>query len=196
MNNRPDDREPCQDRATLLRERARELARPAVDETQGDDQYEVVEFTVSRQRVSVETTQVREVCRLQELTPVPCTPAFVCGIVNVRGQILTVLDLGRLLDLPDSGLIDRQHVVIVRADGVELGLLADGMPLVRRIRTADVQPSLPTLGGGGSAYLRGVTVDGLALLDTARLLSDPRLVVHQEVASSLRSSTTTGDSAS
>jgi purine-binding chemotaxis protein CheW len=196
MNNRPDDREPYQDRATLLRARARELARPAADETQGDDQYEVVEFTVSRQRLSVETAQVREVCRLQELTPVPCTPAFVCGIVNVRGQILTVLDLGRLLDLPDSGLIDRQHVVIVRADGVELGLLADGMPLVRRIRTADVQPSLPTLGGGGSVYLRGVTVDGLALLDTARLLSDPRLVVHQEVASSLRSSTTTGDSAS
>jgi purine-binding chemotaxis protein CheW len=196
MSDRQLQREHGPDRAAVLRARARELARPVADEERGDDQCEVVEFVVARQRLSVETMQVREVCRLQELTPVPCTPSFVCGVVNVRGQILTVLDLRRLLDLPDSGLIDRQHVVIVRAGGVELGLLADGTPLVRRIRTADIQPPLPTLAGGGSAYLRGVTADGLALLDTARLATDPRLAVHQEVTTSARSSKTTGDSTS
>ncbi len=196
MSTLPNPWTSAQDRAALLRARARELARPAAEKARGDDEQEVLEFAVARQRLAVETVHVREVCRLQDLTPVPCTPSFVCGIVNVRGQILTVLDLKRLLDLPDPGLIDRQHVVIVHVGGGELGFLADGTPLVRRIRAAEIQPALPTLAGAGSAYLRGVTTDGLAFLDTVRLLTDPRLVVHQEVTPSLRSSTTTGESTS
>jgi purine-binding chemotaxis protein CheW len=193
MSTLPNQRESSQDRAALLRARARDLARPVAGEPRGEDEREVVQFAVARQRLAVETAHVREVCRFQDLTPVPCTPPFVCGIVNVRGQILTVLDLRRLLDLPDPGLIDRQHVVIVHADGVELGLLADGTPRVCRVRTADIQPPPPTLAGAGSVYLRGVTADGLALLDVVRLLADPNIAVHQEVTPSLRSSSTTGE---
>lgn len=183
-------------RADVLRARARDLARPAAGDRHREDERQLVEFVAARQRFAVATAQVREVCRLQDLTPVPCTPSYVCGIVNVRGQILTVLDLRRLLDLPDQGLIDRQHVLIVHADGAELGLLADGTPLVRSVRAADIQPPPPTLAGAGSVYVSGVTADGLAVLDAARLLADPGIVIHQEATAPPRTSQTTGESTS
>jgi purine-binding chemotaxis protein CheW len=184
------------DNAAILQARARALAREVQADLRTAEGGEFVEFTAARVRFAAETSQVREVCRLQDLTPVPCTPPFVCGIVNVRGQILTVLDLKRLLDLPDQGLVDRQHVVIVHADGVELGLLADGTPAVRRVRSGDTQPAPPTLTPRRAAYVRGVTPDGLAVLDVARLLADPEIVVHQEISAPTAVTKTTGDSAS
>ena len=173
--------DPVSQRATILRERARALARRSEQAPAADTVLEVLEFRLAQERYAVETRHVREVFPLKELTPLPCTPSFVLGIVNVRGQILPVFDLRKLFDLPEEGLTDLHRIIIVRGRNLELGLLADLSLGVRSVPLSSLQPSLPTLTGIRGDYLKGVTAERLVVLDLASLLADPRIIVNEEV---------------
>ena len=167
--------------AQILRARARALARPPEQAPAADTLLEVLEFRLAQERYAVETRYVREVVPLKELTPLPCTPPFVLGIVNVRGHILPVLDLKKFFDLPEQGLTDLHRIIIVRGHDLELGLLAEVIVGVRSVPVESLQPSLPTLTGIRADYLKGVTAERLVVLDLARILADPRIIVHEEV---------------
>jgi len=169
------------DKQKVLRERAVALAREPAKEKLAEAMLEVVEFRLAAERYGIESAFVREVYPLRELTPVPCTPPFVMGIVNVRGQIVTVVDLKRFFDLPQQGLSDLNKVVILRAPGMGVGILADAVLGVRAVPVAALQPALPTLTGVREEFLRGVTAERLVVLDAGKLLSMPLLCVNEEV---------------
>lgn len=122
---------------------------------------DVLEFRLGQERYAIETASVREVMTLHHLTPMPCVPAFIRGIVNVRGRFTAVLDLGKFFDLPDPGITDLHHVVLIESGGLEIGLLADSIGTVRTL--------------SGSAH------EGLTVLDPVKILQDPRLLVDEEV---------------
>ncbi|MCX7365751.1 MAG: chemotaxis protein CheW [Alphaproteobacteria bacterium] len=163
----------------ILRDRARLLAR--APEQVSDSLLEVLEFRLGAERYAVETPLVGEVYPLRDLTPLPCTPPFVRGIVNLRGHILPVLDLKRLFDLPEQELTDQHCIIVVRGGALEFGLLADVIVGVRSIPMESLQTSLPTLTGIRDEYLKGVTADRLLVLDLASIVADPKIVIHQEI---------------
>lgn len=165
----------------LLRARARALARPEEHQPAADSFLEVLEFRLAQERYAVETRFVREVVPLVELSALPCTPSFLTGIVNVRGQLVAVIDLKKLFDLPDEGLTDLHRVIVVRGRDMELGLLADVSLGIRSVPTNSLQSSLLTLTGIRSDYLKGVTAERLIVLDLAAILADPALIVNEEV---------------
>lgn len=165
----------------ILRARALALARPPERAPAAETLLEVLEFRLAQERYAVEAGLVREVHPLRELTPLPCTPSFVLGIVNVRGRILPVFDLKKFFDLPAQGLTDLHRIIIVSHHDLEFGLLADVIVGVRSIAVESLQPSLPTLTGIRTDYLKGVTADALVVLDLARLLADPKIIVDEEV---------------
>jgi purine-binding chemotaxis protein CheW len=172
---------PVPDAAQTLRARARALARPPVDTPAAETLLEVLEFSLAQERYAIETRYVREVYPLKDLTPLPCTPPFVLGIVNVRGRIVPVFDLKKFFDLPEQGLTDLHRIILIEGNGMELGLLADLTVGVRAIPADTLQPSLPTLTGIRGEYLKGVTAERLVVLDVARILADPKIIVHEEV---------------
>jgi purine-binding chemotaxis protein CheW len=174
---------PSPDDARILRERAVRLAGKCEDDAPVGEQLELLQFKLASEAYAVENRFVQEVHPLQELTPLPCTPAFVLGIVNVRGRILPVLDLKKFFDLPEQGLTDLHRIIMVKGHDVELGLLADMTLGVRRIPADSLQPSLPTLTGIRAEYLKGVGREHLVVLDLDRILSDPKIIVHEEVES-------------
>jgi len=106
----------------------------------------------------------------------------VLGVINVRGQILSVIDIKKFFDLPEKGLTDLNKVIIVNSDSMQLGVLADVILGVREIAEEDIQPSLPTLTGIRAEYLIGVAKERLVVLDARKLLSDGNIVVQEEVA--------------
>jgi purine-binding chemotaxis protein CheW len=165
----------------ILQVRARTLAQEPEARAESENFLEVLEFSLAYERYALETSWVREVYPLKELTPLPCTPAFVLGIINVRGQILAVIDLKRFFNLPDQGLSDLNKVIILRRRGLEVGLLADAVAGVRSIPWSALQASLPTLEGLSPDYLKGITPEALIILDAEKILTDPRLIVHEEV---------------
>lgn len=165
----------------ILRSRARALAQTRQTPKVAGSELEVLEFKLAHERYALESRHVEEVHDLRDLTPLPCTPPFIRGIVNIRGRIVPVLDLKKFFDLPEQGITDLHRIVLVRGDDLELGLLADVIVGVHTIAADSLQPSLPTLTGIRADYLRGVTEERLVVLDLPRILSDPKIVVQEEV---------------
>lgn len=170
------------EKRTVLKKRAQALARVPKDEDEAGECLEVVEFLLAYEKYGIESFYIREVYPIKDLTPLPCTPPFVLGIINVRGQILSVIDLKKFFDLPEKGLTDLNRVIIIQVENMEFGILADAIHTIRLIPVKEIQPSLPTLSGIRAEYLRGVTSDRLVVLNVAKILADPGLVVHEEVA--------------
>jgi purine-binding chemotaxis protein CheW len=172
----PDDRRA--DIAAVLHARAQALARRAEPAESGQT-LEVLEFRLASERYAMETRYVRAVHPLRNLAPLPCTPAFVTGVVNLRGHIVPVLDLKKFFGLAEQGLTDLHRVIVVGDGDFEFGLLADIDVGMRTIPANRIQPAPPTLDGVGADYLKGVMPDGLVLLDMATILADPRILVDE-----------------
>ena len=167
-----------EERRTILRARARFLAQERKEDKElPQSPLEVVEFLLAAEHYGIELTNIREIHALSEFTPVPGTPAFVLGLTNVRGQILSLIDIKKLFDLPERGLTDLNKVIVVRTHQMELGILADAVLGVRTIAPSEFQTSLPTLTGIRAEYLKGITKDPLVILDVEKILSDGKIVV-------------------
>jgi purine-binding chemotaxis protein CheW len=164
-----------------LKARARALARPASGDANAGPALEVVEFRLANETYAIEHAFVRGVLPLKELTPLPCTPAFLRGVVNVRGQIVPVIDIKKFFDLPEAGIADVHVIIVVHFQGVELAIDADAVTTVRSILLDSVQPSLPTLTGIRAQYLKGVTSNHAVILDAAKILSDPKIVIDEQI---------------
>jgi purine-binding chemotaxis protein CheW len=165
----------------ILKARTKALARKVKEEELAAEYLTVAEFMLANERYGIELNNIVEVYPLKDLTPVPCTPPFVLGIFNVRGQIQTIIDIKKLFDLPDKGLSELNKVIIVRARGMEAGILADVILGIRSVPLREMQPTLPTLTDIRAEYMKGVTGDQLIVLDVEKIFSDERIIVNEEV---------------
>lgn len=106
-------------------------------------------------------------------------------MINLRGQILAILDLRKFFELPARGLTELNRVIVLAGGSDQLGLLADSIDGARSVSSKDSQECLPTLTGVRERFLKGIwagTGQMLALLDGGRLLADASLKVNDQVA--------------
>ncbi len=164
----------------ILKGRARALAREPQQASAADDFIEIIEFCLATETYGLELRYVREVYPLKDLTPLPGVPPFVLGIVNVRGQILSIINLKKFFDLPEKGLGQLNKLIILRSEKMEFGILADDILGVRSIALETIQDAPPTVTGIGSEYLRGVTSERLIILDAEKILDDEKIIVDQD----------------
>lgn len=128
-------------------------------------------FLLAGHHFGVDVTSVQEVIRAQEMTRVPLTPPVVRGLINLRGQIVTAIDLRRRLDLPDRPDGDPPVNVVVRTDDGAVSLLVDEIGDVLDVPEAAFERSPETLAGPARDLIRGAyKLDGrlLLILDTDR----------------------------
>lgn len=167
-------------RHRVLRARAVALAQAREHDDAGGDKLELLEFSLGAERYAIDSSAVKEVYALKEITPVPGTPAFVLGVVAVRGRIVSVVDLGRLFDSPARDVALFTKALVLKSARMEFAVLADDVAGMCLVPVDDLQASPPTLTGMRKKYLRGVTSDRVAVLDAQMLLSDDALVVRHE----------------
>jgi purine-binding chemotaxis protein CheW len=117
---------------------------------------------------------------MTQVTPVPGMPDHVVGIIALEGEILSVLDLRTLLELPLSRLAEPAAIIVLRSDAMAFGVLAEGIVGIARYPASSLQHDMPTLADPDKTYLLGIAPGRTALLDAARLLADPRLVVDND----------------
>lgn len=172
---------PKEEREKILKERARLLSREEEKKEDPSFLIEAVEFMLAHERYLIEAGRIDEVYPLTELTPLPCTPPFVLGIINVRGRILSVIDLRKFFELPEKGITDLNKVIILSSPEMEFGVLADRILGTRHIRSSELSPALPTFTGIREEYLKGITPDRAAFLDAEKLLSDNRIIINDKV---------------
>jgi purine-binding chemotaxis protein CheW len=165
----------------VLEERARELARPLEEEEQGESSSLLV-LGVGAERYGIDITTVQETRPLEQIAPLPNTPPFWRGLVNVRGRLCPVLDLGRYLQVPDAGPAgpaehDVRMLVVVVAAGLTVALVVDSVGEIRRVPDGSVKPSPAEAPGAAGRAVVGVTPDLVSVLDVEELLGDQSLIV-------------------
>src|ERR1700738_2436333 len=147
----PDETKP------ILKARAKALAREQEPDQCEQDRLEVIEFVLADEKYAVESSFVCEVYPFKEFTPIPGAPPFVLGIINVRGHIVSVVDLKKFFGLPEKGLTDLSKTILISDGEMEFGLLADTVVGLRHILLRDLQATLPTLTDVQTELLKGVT---------------------------------------
>jgi purine-binding chemotaxis protein CheW len=166
---------------SLLKMRAAALAAEPEKMRESSEITEIIEFTLASESYGIESAYVREVYPLKDFTPLPGVPSFILGIVNIRGQILPVIDLKKFFNLPVMGFGELNKVVILHNDLMEFGVLADEVIGMKEILLEDVL-SVPSASIGiGEKYLKGITKNRLILLSAENLLSDKSIVVNEQV---------------
>ncbi|HSX91094.1 MAG TPA: chemotaxis protein CheW [Pseudomonas sp.] len=168
-----------EERTARLRERSLEWAREIGDQAPSDE-FEALRFGISGELYAIASEYVALVMPLSQYTPLPNTPAYVLGIVNVRGRIVSVLDLRVLFELPIDSLSERNFLLILQSPEMEFGVLIDRVLGIAQIRRDALQKAPANLSGVRANYLLGVTAEQATVLDGARLLSDPDLPVMAE----------------
>jgi purine-binding chemotaxis protein CheW len=163
----------------VMEERARALARVPASTPRDSDVLQLVVFTLADERYGVETRFVREVVRLTDYTPIPGAPGFLLGVMNLRGEILAVIDLRKFLGLGQRGVTDLSRVLVLGGERAEFGVLADTADEVLALPADQAHEPPGTVAGIGREYLRGVTSAALLVLDGGVLLQDARLFIDQ-----------------
>jgi purine-binding chemotaxis protein CheW len=137
------------------------------------DEHQFCTFLLDGHSFGVDVMRVQEIVRPQEMTRVPLAPPVVRGLINLRGQIVTAIDLRRRLDLPDRPA-DRLPVnVVVRTDDGAVSLMVDEIGDVLRVSGEAFERPPETLQGTARALIRGAykLADRLLLvLDLDRIL--------------------------
>lgn len=167
-------------RAETLRERARALSRPQGAEAAGveEEGVQAVVFTLGPERFAIESAYMTEVAQVTEIVPVPCTPDFVLGIVRLRGDVVSVIDLRKFFELPEKGLSDMNRLLVLSSGEMTFAVAADSVEGVREIKTGELR-KLPTLSGVREEYLAGVSSQGITVLDGGKLLADRSIIINE-----------------
>lgn len=166
-------------REEIFARRAEALAVPPPPEAP-EDAVEALVFSLGTERYAFISEQVREVRAMDQVTLLPSAPAFVAGLINVRGRVVPVLDLRPLFGLASD--IPAEAIILLSGVDGAVGVLATDRPDVRRLQASDLGALPPgTPPGLDPACVRGVTPDFVVVLDAARLLAEPSLRVDDDL---------------
>lgn len=130
-------------------------------------------FFLSEEEYGLAILSVSEIIGMQSITRVPRMPAFVRGVINLRGKVIPITDLRSKLNMPDASR-DESCIVVVQLQGVQTGLVVDRVSEVVAIAESDVSDS-PSFGAGiHTEFLLGIATQGervRLLLDIDRVLA-------------------------
>lgn len=139
-----------------------------------DPVTEWVTFRLDAEKYGIDVMRVREVLRNTEIAPVPGAPGFVLGIINLRGNVVTVIDTRKRFGLAPKGIDESSRIVILEAGDEVVGMMVDSVAEVVDLRASSIETA-PNVGNDESAkFIQGVSNlgDGLLILvDLNKLLS-------------------------
>ncbi len=141
-------------------------------------------FILDKQNYAVPISEVREIIPIQDVTQMPDYPAYVKGIINVRGTIIPLIDIRVRFHKPDKAYDERTSVVVALINELLIGLIVDAVDEVLDIDKNDISPSPRMNADTTSKYVTGVgKVENkiILILDTNKLLNDEELTGIAEI---------------
>ncbi len=134
-----------------------------------------VTFRLDNETYGINVMQVQEVLRYTNIAPVPGAPSYVLGIINLRGNVVTVLDTRQRFGLQSGDITDNTRIVIIESDRQVVGILVDSVSEVVYLRQSEIELT-PNVGNEDSSkFIQGVCNKNnelLILVDLNRLLTD------------------------
>ncbi len=153
---------------------------------------QLVSFRLADETFGVEITKVREINLMCEITHVPQSPPHVKGLINLRSNVIPVVDLRTLFGLSETELDSDSRIMVMQVGSRTIGIIVDAVDEVLRVAQKDVAPPPPTVSSLGQDYLTGLVRlkdQLLILLDVDRVLGHEELCVDDGDAGKSPSST-------
>ncbi|BCV24947.1 MAG TPA: chemotaxis protein CheW [Firmicutes bacterium] len=145
---------------------------------------QLVVFTLGQEEYGVDILEVQEIKRLTEITRVPNAPAFVEGVINLRGNVIPVIDLHKRFGLGAFKPTEESRIVIVTVRDLTLGIMVDSVSEVLTLEEAAIAPPPPLVAGIEATFLQGIgKLDNrlLILLNMDRILGLEEVAAAREV---------------
>ena len=120
-----------------------------------EETLQIIVFRLSQEWYGVEIRKVKEVIRVPKITYLPSSPEYIAGIVNLRGNILSVTDLKRIFGLPHEEPTEKTRIIAVELGILETGLLVDEVIESIEVPLSKIEPSLLTIPSEGAKYIEG-----------------------------------------
>lgn len=120
-----------------------------------EESIQLIVFRLANEWYGIEISKTKEIVKVEKITYLPSSPPDIAGIVNVRGNILSVTDLKKTFGLPDEGLTETSRIVVIEAGTIETGLLVDEACGVIEVPLSKIDPALSTLPPERAEYVEG-----------------------------------------
>ena len=165
-----------EDEVAILRARAERIANTQNEIQQGDTVSALV-IQAGGETYGLPMESLVAVYMGHTIIPVPCVPAYVAGIANVRGEIMPVFDLAALLKVPSADT--KQALIVASSKENSIAFCVETVGEARAVQLSELQPVPLML---NEAYLSGISADGMAMLNVEAIINDPALVVNEFLA--------------
>mgnify|MGYP000370787417 FL=1 len=147
----------------------------AAQQSSDDPVLQYVTFRLADETYGLNVMQIQEVLRYTEIAPVPGAPDYVLGIINLRGNVVTVIDPRRRFGLADAEITDATRIVVMESANQVMGILVDSVAEVVYLKASEIETA-PNVGNEESAkFIQGVcNKDGelIILVEFDKMLSD------------------------
>lgn len=144
------------------------------------EEMKVIVFTLAQEEYGIEVDKVRTIERMIPITRVPKTPAFVKGVINLRGIVIPVIDLRGRFGLEETEPNENSRIIIVAANDLEVGFIVDSANDVLDVSSDAIENPPEVVGGVKAKYLRGVAKIGdsrlLILLNLSEVLNRSEII--------------------
>ena len=147
----------------------------AVEKASDDEVFQRVTFQLENETYGINVMQVQEILRYSEIAAVPGATDYVLGIINLRGNVVTVIDTRARFGLIPAEITDNSRIVIIEAEKQVIGILVDSVAEVVYLKKSEMEVAPHVGTEESSQFIQGVTNrdDGLLILvDLNKLLSD------------------------
>ncbi len=159
--------------AEILRRRAESLAAEAVEES-AENRMPLLLFRLDEEWYAVKVSDVREIFQEYTVTPIPCVPGFILGVVNIRGEIISVTDVAVLMGLdPAAAGSDEAPAIVIKNDEATTAMVVDEIGDIVEVPVDGVEPPLSIIDRAQAEYVAGsVYIEGrlIGLFNTNTIL--------------------------
>ncbi|MGB0714951.1 MAG: chemotaxis protein CheW [Phycisphaerae bacterium] len=139
----------------------------------GTSAQQIVSFCLGDEEYGVNIMNVQEVILVGKITPLPRVPSHICGLINLRGHVIPIIDLRKKFELPPTEPSEHSRIIILNVIGKTMGVTVDAVHEVLRVNQTDIEPPPEALLGSAEEYLQGlVRFDSklLVLLDIQKIV--------------------------
>jgi len=122
-----------------------------------DNYLQLVIFNLDNEEYGVEIGQVREIIKMEEITKIPRAPDYIEGVINLRGQVTTVISLRKIFGLEEKEVDQYTRIIVAEIDGLTLGITVDAVNEVLKLPKKNIEPTPAIVANDvGTKYLHGV----------------------------------------
>lgn len=145
---------------------------------------EVIEFEINsndnKEKYAFDIRYINEVFRFKKVTPLPCTPSFVIGIMNFRGKILSVIDIRNFIGFTNDtkGFNEVRQVIIVKINDFEFGISVDNILGYYSISAEEIQKTVLTITNERKEFFIGIAKNSTIVLDIENIILSEKIIVN------------------